>query len=102
MPTIEELAVNNDGVLGDNIENLEEVEEVQPNGSPLDGILKFIMIETGEGSIEEYINHPLNFLESKGLAQIIRGVSGFVGNSLKLAVVDVIFGFMRMKNEKGV
>lgn len=59
----------------------------------------FLTKETGDGEIESYINHPLNFKSSMGLAQILRGVSGLVGTSLKYALLDIIFGFFRLQRE---
>jgi hypothetical protein len=60
---------------------------------------KVFAADTGEGSIESYLDHPLNFNNSKGLAQMLRGLTGITGN-LKLAIVDVIFGFLRFSKEK--
>lgn len=53
---------------------------------------KLITTETGPGPISEYIDHPMNFNKSKGLARILRGLSGFMGNSLKLAIIDIVIG----------
>jgi hypothetical protein len=55
--------------------------------------------ETGEGSIGDYLEHPMNFNNSKGLAQVIRGLTGITGN-LNLAIVDVIFGALRFSKER--
>jgi hypothetical protein len=60
---------------------------------------RVLTAETGEGSIGDYIDHPINFNNSKGLAQIIRGLSGILGN-LNLAIVDVIFGALRFSRER--
>lgn len=69
----------------------------QPQGIRLN--LGFLMKETGPGEIEDYIEHPLNFNQSKGIAQVIRGVAGFVGNGsqLRLAVLDIVFGLNRFR-----
>lgn len=81
----------------------EELLSPKPDEVPAQGGFKldfsWLMKETGPGEIEDYIDHPLNFNASKGLAQIIRGVAGFIGNGsqLKLAVVDVLFGFLKMR-----
>lgn len=55
--------------------------------------------ETGAGSIGDYIQHPMNFNQSQGLAQILRGLTGIVGN-LNLAVIDVVLGALRFSKEK--
>lgn len=53
--------------------------------------LDFILAETGEGSIENYIEHPLNFKGSKGIAQMLRGFTGVCG-SLNYAIIDITLG----------
>lgn len=67
-------------------------------------LIDILKTETGQGELSEYVNNPLNFLNSEGLAQIIRGVTGFLQkyagmNSLRLAVIDIVFGFIRMRKE---
>lgn len=73
--------------------------------------LKDILItETGQGDItsNDYLEHPLNFSKSEGLAQMLRGFTGFANkylgmNSLRIAILDVIMGAMRfMKEGKNV
>jgi hypothetical protein len=64
----------------------------------------FIKAKTGEGTIEEYLNHPLNFNSQKSTARIIRGFSGMFG-SLDLAIIDIAVGIMDMmksSKNKGV
>ena len=53
---------------------------------------------TGDGSVDEYVTHPLNFSESKGLAQIIRGLEGML-DSLDYALVDIAVGAFRYYSE---
>lgn len=72
-------------------------EEPMSNGFKFD--LSFLKTPTGDGSIEERIDHPLNFFKSKGLAQMIRGFEGFAGN-LKLAIVDIVMGAFQFMKEK--
>ena len=56
--------------------------------------------ETGAGSIGEYIEHPLNFNQSKSVARILRGLTGIMGN-LNLAIIDVGLGVLELfKGEK--
>ena len=59
----------------------------------------FLRTPTGPGSIEEYIDHPLNSTGSRGLAQIIRGISGFAG-SLDLAIIDITIGALQLAKER--
>lgn len=58
----------------------------------------FLKTRTGPGEIENYLNNPFNFSHSKGLAQVLRGVTGFVGN-LDLAIVDIFIGTYNMIKE---
>lgn len=53
----------------------------------------FLKAPTGEGSIEEYLQHPMNFNESRGMARILRGLSGMFDN-LNYALVDIVVGIM--------
>jgi len=59
----------------------------------------FIMAETGEGNVEDYLEHPLNFNQSVGLARILRGLTGMLGN-LRLAIIDIGFGLLEMSKER--
>lgn len=61
--------------------------------------LSFFKTETGAGSIEDYIEHALNPHKSRGIAQMLRGFTGFAG-SLNLAIIDIAFGFFEVLKEK--
>lgn len=89
--------------LMDGLDDLEEpiknsanfrIEDMLPN-------LDFILSETGDGSIEDYLEHPLNSRKSKGIAQILRGMTGLLGN-LNYAVLDICLGFFEFSKEKGL
>ena len=54
-------------------------------------ILKLLLSQTGEGTIESYVNHPINFKSDKNIAQILRGFTGIIGN-LNFALLDIIIG----------
>lgn len=101
MATIEE-SLNNQG-LSEN-EYQEQAAPSEPalvenesGGFSLD--FSWLRAETGEGTIEDYLEHPLNFFKSKGFAQILRGLTGFFGN-LKLAIIDVILGTLQFVKER--
>lgn len=69
-------------------------------------IKKIMTAETGAGSVESYINHPMNFNESKAVARILRGLTGMFDN-LNYAIIDVIIGGLdliksRRKNDYDV
>lgn len=80
-------------------------EEMNENYSPVPkglGIdLSILKTKTGEGGIENYQDHPLNFNKSKGMAQMIRGFTGLFG-ALDLAIIDIIVGFLQVAKEKKV
>jgi len=86
------------------LENVESMQVEAPSNAG-EGIKDFfekvLKADTGEGSIESYIEHPLNFSKSEGLAQVLRGITGIFGN-LELALIDVLMGFLKMSKEKGV
>lgn len=100
--TLEDIAnEGKTGVTDESSPTLGEVvteEQPQLNSRFSDLFNRILTAETGEGSIEEYIDHPMNFKNSKGLAQMLRGFTGIIGN-LKLAVIDVVFGFLRFSSE---
>lgn len=62
----------------------------------------FLKARTGEGPVESYLDHPLNFTSSKAMAHTIRGMTGMLG-ALDLAVVDIGVGLMHwFKDRKKV
>lgn len=72
----------------------------QPDAAPLPRFdFSFLKAETGAGSIEDYIEHPLNFDGSRGIAQILRGATGIAG-SLNLAVIDIALGAIQVLKDK--
>lgn len=77
----------------------QEQQEQSSGGFSLN--LGWLKTPTGEGAIEDRLDHPLNPNRSYGVAQILRGVEGFT-DSLRLAVLDIGLGIMeRMKERKG-
>lgn len=60
--------------------------------------LSILTAKTGEGSIEDYINHPLNFKGSRGMAQMIRGFTGIAGE-LDYAIIDIALGAFQYTKE---
>jgi len=71
-------------------------EDVESQGLSVD--FSFLLAKTGEGSIDEYIDHPLNFKNTRGVAQIIRGATGFAGD-LDLALIDIGLGIINCIRE---
>jgi hypothetical protein len=61
--------------------------------------LSILKAKTGEGSIEDYMQHALNFNKSRGTAQILRGCTGLFGE-LELAVIDIALGSFELIKEK--
>jgi hypothetical protein len=54
---------------------------------------------TGDGTVESYQVHVLNFNGSMGMARVIRGLTGMFG-SLNFAVVDVLIGILDLSKER--
>ena len=81
----------------------EEVEDMNPPGDyTKKSILDYLKTKTGEGSVSEYLNHPLNFNQSTALARILRGITGFFGET-DFALADILMGlleFLQKKTEK--
>lgn len=94
MPTIDELA--NAPKVDADFMPVEEAEVVEPK-RVLN--LDFLKAETGEGEIEDYLTHPLNFGRSRGLAQVLRGLTGMIG-SLKYALIDIVIGGLNFSKER--
>lgn len=83
-----------------------DIEDMEGDYSPVISIKDILMTETGQGDItsNDYLEHPLNFPKSEGLAQMLRGFTGFANkylgmNSLRIAVLDVVMGAMRFMKE---
>jgi hypothetical protein len=73
------------------------VQEQQP-GSGF-AVPEFLKAQSPDVPIENYLNHPLNFAKSMGLAQMIRGLEGMLGG-LRYAVLDVVMGGMKFSQER--
>lgn len=59
----------------------------------------FLTKPTGEGDVEDYLQHPMNWEKSMEVAQILRGFTGMFGD-MALAVIDIIFGFFKFSTKK--
>lgn len=62
--------------------------------------LSFLAAPTGAGPIEEYIEHPLNFDNTRSTARILRGATGLCGE-LNYALIDIALGVIEKIQEKG-
>ncbi len=62
-------------------------------------VTSWLRSETGEGSVEDYVEHPMNFNKSKSVARMLRGLTGIMGN-LRLAVIDIVMGGMEFAKER--
>jgi hypothetical protein len=80
----------------DNSENESAAETEKPKTR---NIWSILTTKTGEGTIEKYQDHPLNFNKSGGIAQILRGLTGFMG-ALDLAVIDIGMGIFRVMQDR--
>lgn len=61
--------------------------------------LSFLLAKTGAGAVEEYIDHPLNFDNTKSTARILRGLTGIAGE-LDYAIIDIGLGCLEKIKEK--
>lgn len=59
----------------------------------------FLLAKTGDGSIEDYIDHPLNRTRSHGVAQMLRGFTGILGET-DYAIVDIALGAFEVTKER--
>jgi hypothetical protein len=91
--------IDNDGVQ-DRQPPISYEEDAQPVQQGF-AIPEFLKARTGAGSVESYINHPLNFNESKPVARILRGLTGMF-NELDYAVVDIVLGVLGMSKKAPV
>jgi hypothetical protein len=105
MPTIDE-AVKNTGAVENEfagtVAGEAAAEMPEEKGFTFD--FSILFTKTGEGSIESYIEHPLNFNKSKGFAQLLRGLTGLAqalfGTGLDLAIIDVGLGLVNITKER--
>ena len=85
---------------GINLEQVElpEVEQAEPQqGFSFD--FGFLGAKTGDGAIDDYMEHPLNAGASRGIAQVLRGVTGMFG-AVDLAIVDIVLGLLAVLKER--
>jgi hypothetical protein len=81
----------------DNPIKVDEVKE-QPKTNKIFDILKS---KTGEGTIEDYKDHPLNFNNNKYIGQILRGLTGMLG-ALDLAIIDISMGILGLFKDRNI
>jgi len=84
------------------IPEFEDLPEAEPGPSvrvsDLLPDMSFLLAKTGDGPVESYMDHPLNFKGSKGMAQILRGVTGMAGE-LDYAIIDIGLGLVQLTKE---
>jgi len=74
-------------------------EEIAIEDKGLNINFDWLRTPTGEGSIDNYLDHPLNFNNSQALARILRGLTGILG-SLDLAIIDIAVGLLEFIKPK--
>jgi hypothetical protein len=80
-------------ISGEEIPVVDNVEIVETKPSLALNMPDWLTAKTGEGSLESYLEHPMNFNKSLAIARIIRGATGILG-SLDLAVIDIGMGML--------
>lgn len=83
-------------------DDLEVVDPEREAGGGMGLDFSFLLKPTGPGAIEDYLQHPLNPRQSRGLAQTLRGATGFFGDGLRAAIADILFGLMEYSRERRV
>ena len=73
---------------------------MQTDGGGVGIDFSFLTRETGPGSIDDYLDHPLNAKRSRGLAQVIRGATGLFGEGLRAALADIVIGGLAFMHER--
>ena len=96
MPSVEEEMNREEG--RDQVDH-EPEQEVEAEEEGVD-ILEILKRPTGEGEVEAYLDHPLNFNGSYSMARILRGLTGMLGQDLKLAVIDLTVGTYQFIQER--
>jgi hypothetical protein len=74
-------------------------EETPPLAGPGPSFPAWLKSRTGEGSVDAYLDHPLNLPASVNLARAIRGLTGLLGG-LDFAVVDIVLGLVGFLRER--
>lgn len=77
---------------------VDEVEQTEIGGFHF-GIPEFLKAKSPDEPIENFINHPFNFDGSRGLAQIIKGLTGMFGY-FNYAIIDIVMGWLRWTKER--
>jgi len=68
--------------------------------SKTQGILDYVTATTGNGSLQEYQDTPVNPNNSEGVAHIMRGVSGLMGKKIDdWALIDILQGAFKFSKE---
>lgn len=84
--------------LQEEFEPVAEPTQPQFRASDLLPDMSFILSPTGDGSIDDYTDHPMNPKGSKGTARILRGATGMLG-SLNYAIIDIALGAVELMKE---
>lgn len=72
----------------------------EPEGENMISIdFGFLMKKTGPGTVESYLDHPMNPKRSRGFARVLRGLTGIAGD-LDLAIIDIVIGGFEMVMER--
>jgi hypothetical protein len=68
---------------------------------PQNKIFEILKTKTGEGTIQSYEEHPLNFNQNKYVGQILRGLTGILG-ALDLAIIDIGMGILGLIKDRNI
>lgn len=72
----------------------------KPEAAKTSGLPSWLIAKVPDGQpVEQFLDHPLNFVHSRGLAQALRGFSAMFG-SLNYAIVDIFVGLFSFTRER--
>jgi|GEM_PF-2650180 len=93
-------AENMEQIIDEEIAGEEFVNAAAPRSRISDMMPDFSVLfsPTGPGPVSDYYDHPFNINESKGVARIIRGLTGIAGD-LNYAIVDITLGAVEVYQE---
>lgn len=101
-PAVKEAALKADPYenpsTGSTVAGADATEPTEPVATQPGWLSRIMTADTGEGEVEDYLDHPLNFNKSRWLARILRGLTGMFGN-LRKALVDIGVGSIEGLNE---
>jgi hypothetical protein len=80
-------------------DKIPEIDNDRNSGQSGNKFFDILKSKTGEGTIQDYQEHPLNFSNNKYIGQILRGLTGILG-ALDLAIIDIGMGILGLIKDR--